>query len=178
MEAVKWLDYFYAKDGELLMQFGIEGESYVMKDGKPEYTDKVKKSPNGEPFATAVSRYCGVLINWPGQKNVDAFKQINLPFPQQQAAVEVLTKADTSIAMPNGMKSTLEESQIEAPLTVPISTFNDELFLKYIMGKEPLSNFEANIEKFKKLGIEKLLVESRQKQLDRLNEWKKNQAKK
>ena len=39
--AVKLLNYGYSEAGKMLYNFGIEGESYEMVDGVPQYTEKV-----------------------------------------------------------------------------------------------------------------------------------------
>ena len=44
--AAKWLDFLYSKDGELLLWYGIEGESYELdEEGMPQYTDVVFDNP-------------------------------------------------------------------------------------------------------------------------------------
>jgi len=40
------LDYLYTEEGQLLMHFGVEGESFEMKDGKPEYTVTFEEEGN------------------------------------------------------------------------------------------------------------------------------------
>src|SRR5699024_5275242 len=39
--AARFLDYSYSEEGYMLNNFGIEGESYEMKDGYPTYTDTI-----------------------------------------------------------------------------------------------------------------------------------------
>lgn len=36
--AIEWCDYWYGEEGYYLLNFGVEGESYDMVDGKPVYT--------------------------------------------------------------------------------------------------------------------------------------------
>ena len=49
------LDYAYSKEGSLLFNFGIEGESYEIIDGVPYYTQELLEDTEG--FSTAVKRY-------------------------------------------------------------------------------------------------------------------------
>lgn len=44
---IKYFDFWYSEEGRRLWNFGIEGEEYVMADGKPKFTDKVLKNPEG-----------------------------------------------------------------------------------------------------------------------------------
>lgn len=47
VETIKWVDYFYGEEGSLFGYFGIEGETYHMVDGKPEYIDEIKNYKGG-----------------------------------------------------------------------------------------------------------------------------------
>ena len=40
----RYMDYFYTDEGYLLANYGIEGESYEMVDGKPQFTDMMYNS--------------------------------------------------------------------------------------------------------------------------------------
>ena len=45
---IKYFDFWYSEEGRRLWNFGVEGEDYVMVDGKPKFTEKVLKNPNGK----------------------------------------------------------------------------------------------------------------------------------
>lgn len=47
VDIIKYFDFWYTEEGRRLWNFGIEGEDYVMVDGKPKFTDKVLKNPEG-----------------------------------------------------------------------------------------------------------------------------------
>lgn len=51
----KLLDYAYSDEGNLLFNFGIEGESYNLVDGVPYYTENMLSDKDG--FSNAVKRY-------------------------------------------------------------------------------------------------------------------------
>jgi putative aldouronate transport system substrate-binding protein len=48
----KLLDYAYSKEGNLLINFDIPGESYELVDGQPQYTDDMLNHEDG--FSNAV----------------------------------------------------------------------------------------------------------------------------
>ena len=58
VDIIKYFDFWYTEEGRRLWNFGIEGEDYVMVDGKPKFTDKVLKNPQGKN-ALAVIRETG-----------------------------------------------------------------------------------------------------------------------
>jgi hypothetical protein len=43
----RWLDYRFSKEGALLLNYGIEGETFEYVDGKPVFNDRILKDPNG-----------------------------------------------------------------------------------------------------------------------------------
>ena len=61
----KILDYGYSEAGHNLFNFGIEGVSYEMKDGRAEYTDVVTNNPDGWPFAQSLAKYIRANYNGP-----------------------------------------------------------------------------------------------------------------
>ena len=56
-EIVQMFDYFYSEEGSLLMNFGIEGETYTMVDGKPTYTDAIAHDPEGRSILSMLNIY-------------------------------------------------------------------------------------------------------------------------
>ncbi|MNI80736.1 hypothetical protein D3C73_1372900 [compost metagenome] len=55
-----------------------------------------------------------------------------------------------------------------AKITNEVNTYGDEMLLKFIMGAEPMENFDKYVEQMKKLGIEKAIA-MQQAALDRYN---------
>jgi len=45
--AAKWINYLLSPDGQFLTNYGIEGKTYIMAEGKPQFTDLILKSPEG-----------------------------------------------------------------------------------------------------------------------------------
>ena len=46
-KAVEWLDYRYTDEGYMLFNYGIEGESYNLVDGKVVFTDLIMNNDQG-----------------------------------------------------------------------------------------------------------------------------------
>ena len=45
---IKYFDFWYSEEGRRLWNFGIEGEDYVLFEGKPYFTDKILKNREGK----------------------------------------------------------------------------------------------------------------------------------
>lgn len=53
--AIRWVDYFYGGEGEIMAAFGIEGVSYELDaNGVPQIKDEIKNDPAG--FMTAMGK--------------------------------------------------------------------------------------------------------------------------
>lgn len=154
-EAVKWLDIAYSEWGHNLYNFGIEGRSYNWVDGYPKFTDAVLKDPN-LPAVNALAQFTiassgGRFYNQDGRY----FEQM-LTYPAQREASKLWEQASTERQMPP-VSATPEESSRLANIMNEIYTYSDEMFVKFITGKEPLDRFDAYIERMKQMKIEEAI---------------------
>jgi putative aldouronate transport system substrate-binding protein len=52
--SIRWVDYFFGEEGSLFFRFGVEGQTYTMKDGMPIFNDSILKDQRG--FMAAVGQ--------------------------------------------------------------------------------------------------------------------------
>ncbi len=164
--AARVLDYGYSKEGILLYNFGIQDVSYKMVDGKPTYTDTVTKDPQGRSFASVGATFFRVGGS-PTIQQLDYLYQ-NLSLPEQKAAIKAWSKTDAEKYMVPKISLTPEESSDAASILNSVNTYVSEMTFKFILGAEPLSNFDKYLEQLNKLGLEKYLRYN-QDALDRYN---------
>ena len=87
---MRLLDYNYGPEGNVLMNFGIEGISYKMVNGKPTYTEAIMNSP---AITQEMSKYMRGHTNGPFVQDPGYIQQYyNLP--QQQQAQNEWMKTD------------------------------------------------------------------------------------
>ncbi|MBP3543564.1 MAG: extracellular solute-binding protein, partial [Lachnospiraceae bacterium] len=85
--AVQALDYFYGEEGQDLMNWGIEGETYTVNaDGTKTFTDMVMNAPDGQTPAQVMSKYAMPSQGFTKTMDFEAWKQINLSLPEQAEA--------------------------------------------------------------------------------------------
>jgi putative aldouronate transport system substrate-binding protein len=156
-ETVKFLDYFYSEEGILTSNFGREGESYTMQDGKAIFTDAVLKNTQGLTTAQALSQYALSTANDAMVKTSEYFEQVSLLYPQQAATQEIWASADTSLLLPP-VSYTTEESTEYAQIMNEIQTYLDENLIKLIMGVTPMSEYDNFVNGVKGLGIDRALA--------------------
>ncbi|WJH36458.1 extracellular solute-binding protein [Paenibacillus sp. CC-CFT747] len=161
--AVKWLDYAYSEKGALLFNFGIEGESYTMQNGKPTFTDKITKDPkyNLQQMVSQYTKPNGPFLG-------DSRKSFNT-YKEQDEAIQIWEQTDAAKhVMPMFITPTVEESKEVAKINTAISSYKEEMFVKFIMGKEPIDKFDEYVQRIKTMGSDKV-VKIYQDAYDRYN---------
>ncbi|WP_420111405.1 extracellular solute-binding protein, partial [Pseudactinotalea sp.] len=93
---VTFLDWLYTDEGQQLMHYGVEGETFEMVDGQPQYTvryDDVADNPDGTPvwafhqdrisFAAPLENdaYYAFLDDFTGSYAQDLFANYTVPHP-------------------------------------------------------------------------------------------------
>ena len=163
-ETVRWIDYQYGDEGTILMNFGIEGDSYTMVDGKPIYTDTIMNNPDLTPDV-AVAQYAttfgGTILYDSGY-----YTQMMM-LPQQKDALKIWGDGDFSLSIPP-ITPTSDESQRLAMIMNEINTYVDEMFVRYVMGQDNVDDFDEFRANLEKMNIEEA-ISIAQDALDRYN---------
>lgn len=135
--AMAWCNYWYTEKGTLLANYGIEGESYEMVDGKPQFTDLVTNNPD-MAFDIAISVYCE--FNGGGYYVLNEKTDSNYTEVQLQARKNWLENSDGANVYPSYAALNAEESAIYGAKIGDVDTYVEEMTLKYITGAEPLTD--------------------------------------
>lgn len=166
--AMAYIDYAYSKEGHMLFNFGIEGESYVMQDGYPKFTDAVTNNPEGLSMAKAGSKYALAFTSGPFVQDTRYAEQF-YSMPRQKESLEVWGSAAEKFAEQNITvigKLTGDESQEIVSLENNMITYANEMFTKWVLGQQSLDNWEEYKKELNKLGVERA-IEIRQKAYER-----------
>ena len=166
--AVKFMNYGYTEEGYMLLNFGIEGESYTMVDGYPTYTELITNNPNGWSMQQALAQYTRSWDAGPFVQDKRYMEQYAAR-PQQKAAQALWAETDAAKYMVPTL-SIAEEDQAEYnKLWADINTFVSEMMIQYITGTADLAKFETEyLDQLKTMGIERV-NELRQEALDAFN---------
>lgn len=162
--AVKVLDYAYGEAGHLLYNFGIEGESYEMVDGKPVYTEEMYNYEKGD-ITASLKRYIMSIDHAPCIQDVDMYEQ-RLSYPQQKEAIALWADTNMKNHILPHISLNDEENEINSEIWADINTFVQETTTKFILGKKPIEEFDSYVDELKKMGIEKV-IGTRQSAYDR-----------
>ncbi len=161
IESVKLIDWLYSEEAKLLTNWGIEGESYTLVDGNPQFTDMYK-----EDQAKVGSMYSPNRLK---QNMDDRMNMLQYPLPEQHEAFDLWEgQATNEMALPPGRIFTDEEKNENDKIMTEVETYQGEMFLKFVMGIEPLDKFDSYVNTIKSLKIDNV-IKNNQAALDRLN---------
>lgn len=150
-KALKLLDYGYSEEGLMLFNFGIEGESYEMKDGYPTYTEKIKNNPDGLSMAAALSNYTmstseGIFIQ--DKRYMEQYAQL----PQQQDAITTWSQSNMAAHLLPSLSLTPEQINSMSSKIENINTYKSEKQVEFICGTTSLDQFDAYVKELENRG--------------------------
>lgn len=153
-KALEWLDYAFTPEGHMLFNFGIEGKSYEIVDGKPQYTELVTNNPDGLDFQTAVAMYA--RPNSPGYID-EAYMDQLYKEPRQAEAAKMWSKNanayEQAVVWRSRYKFSTEESEKINSITLNYADYAKENFFKFITGIKPMSEYDAYVAELNKMGV-------------------------
>ena len=165
--AMRFLDWGFSEEGRMAYNFGIEGVSYEMVDGKAQFTDLVTNNPDGEPLETMLSVWSHTSYNAPSVQDrivVDTQR----PYAQQREAVENWKDNDMTKHMLPLISLTADESSSISGKKTDIDTYMKEMVYGFIMGTESLDNYDQFVNQLYSLGLQDVL-DTTQTAVDRYN---------
>ncbi|MEK3725100.1 extracellular solute-binding protein [Paenibacillus sp. FSL H8-0034] len=169
----KWLDYHYSNEGHMLKSFGVEGQTYNMVSGYPKYSDLILKNPDKLSVGEAMSKYLRVSTPSPGLVGDDRYIDQYYVYKQQKEASVTFSKHQKNandVLLPRISQTPEEASELSA-IMAEVTTYQSEMFLKFIMGAEPITNFDKYTAQLKNMKIERAIA-IKQAALDRYNKRK------
>lgn len=171
VEAIKFIDYLYADDTQILTAWGIgpDGEpGYVEDDqGNKTFADFIANSPDYD-MNVGRMRYAPNCFQIMWDEEME--KQQYEPYPSKLESWENWGyNTDNTGLVPLMISPSVEESAELSKIMTEIDTYTDEMVMKFIVGSEPLDNFDEFVETVKSMNIDRAL-EIEQAAVDRYNE--------
>jgi putative aldouronate transport system substrate-binding protein len=141
--ACQWLDYFWTEPGQILCNYGIEGEGFEYVDGKPQFTDFII---NGGNFQFMMTGYTlsGVPTYTDFDKSFFTYSDNVLEAFDIWAAC-----VDDLYTLPSGLTLTSEQSDAYTSKFNDINTMAEERVGKFITGEADIETqwdtFQADL---------------------------------
>lgn len=128
---LRYFDYFWTEEGNILKNFGVEGEGFEFVDGKPAYTELIYKNPN-ESWSMSLCLDVYTLNNGVGPGNWEG--RFYLPTISDSARMcNTLWSNDAAYYFPS-VTLTADEASESSNIMAEIKTYVSEYTLGAIVG--------------------------------------------
>jgi len=145
--AMRYIDQWFTDEGFMMANYGVEGKTYEMVDGMPVYTDFVMNNPDTDSVAV-LSAYA-TPVTWFSE--IVSCRDIS---PATRAITEMWDEQnDNTGVLPGAVTLNSEEKEIYGDLYSEISSYVDEMTVRFIMGLEPIENHEKFVQQLHTLGV-------------------------
>ena len=161
-DVVKFFDWFYTEEGSLITNFGAEGETYVVEDGKakiaPAMYEKFADTPK-DALAKTVYKYAGGGLSFDLYRNESFMEECADPLFVEQGERISQGIAEGKIQYMRDdmvLLFTKEEQEELATLQANTLTVFNANIDKFITGDRPVSEFDAFVQELKDQGAEEM----------------------
>ena len=158
--AARWMDYFFSDEGVLLFNYGKEGVSYTMVDGKPTFTDDVLYNfPEGWTQTQSIAAHNFVSNSFnAGLKDENYYPQ-TIVEQSCKDAIEIWSNVKGGgfdHKWPN-VSYTSDEAAEMARYSTNLKTAADEWALNFVIGTTGFDQWDAYIAELESLGAKEAL---------------------
>ncbi len=153
--ALRWLDYPFTEEGFMYWNFGTEGETYTYVDGEPVYTDMMRNDPQG--ISHALATYCGTQYCGIGIQAASVVKQKNVPVAVDAVDTWISNTDYRDYRYSIGAVLSTEESNEYSTLYNAAASFAKEMQFKFIVGDEPMENYDDFVARLETMGVARML---------------------
>lgn len=159
-DLLKLVNWLYSEEGQLLYNWGEEGVAYELdENGDPQWTDLVINNADGMNFMFASYLYAtGVgSVFFPGVYDME--KGFYSYDENQLEAVDTFANMgdDDSWTMPAYVSLTIDEQLEYNSYATDLETYTEGMILKFVMGDEPMENYDAFLQQCYDMGLQEML---------------------
>lgn len=154
--ATSILDFGYGEEGKMVYNFGVEGESYTMKDSYPEYTETITKNADGLSMSVSMARYMRSYMEGPFIQDKRYMEQY-AALPSQKSAIDTWMNTNAEEHIVPHLFLSDADLKAQTKNISSINTYKDEMVAKFIMGIEPIEEFENYVAELKNRGLDEYL---------------------
>lgn len=162
--AMKFLNWCYTDEGCMMMNYGIEGETYTVEDGKVVYTELITNNPDGKNVQQALAQYSLGWCEGPFVQKLSSYQA----WEEQKQAIAAWSANDAEKYIIADIAVPTELSDEYSAISSEVSTFVQEQTVAFITGERSLDEFDSYLETLKELNVERM-IEIYQIALDEFN---------
>lgn len=152
--AIRFLDFLFSEEGSRLMNFGLEGEHYDMKDGKPYFQDWVI---HGDKTAINILQEAGSCTSMPYRQ--DFWYEEQWLNDSAKKGVNLYIENDYLQPLFPILSYTVEEKTRLNEIMIQIQTLVKENTQKWVFGSESIeAGYDSYISQMKNMGLEEAVA--------------------
>lgn len=154
VEAIKYFDYWWSKEGKISASYGIEGITYNMVDGEPKFTEEFLKSTDPQPMN--LLREYRSPMNW-GVINL-ASSELEMAHPYAQEGMKMYIENGYIPEKNVQLVYTEEEQELVTKYKGQVETHLSEMLQRWIVGNTDIElSYELFIKEMKSFGADEYL---------------------
>jgi len=156
---LEMVEFLYSDEGYLLTNYGVEGESYTMVDGKPQYTDLVINNPDGLSYFFASYVYAtNAASGFFPYINDMSRSFYNFNDNQWQVFEDLKKISDCEYNYPAYANMSVDETTAYAGIESDLSTYMDSTVLEFIVGTRDIEvEFDSFVETLYDMGLQDMI---------------------
>lgn len=148
--AAKFIDWMYTDEAMELVSWGKEGETYEVIDGKKQFiTDENNTPPNSMYGFQLYGSFCRL------DPLAAEAVQSETTLESEKIIIEH-TLPEYPVTL--WLDFNDEESDVIENYKTGLLTYTEEMLIKFILGQEPLSNFDTFVETVESMGVDELIA--------------------
>lgn len=149
--AFKVINWMWTEEGYNAMNFGVEGETYNVVDGKVEFTDLIVNNPNG---MNAMFNSCSEISFFDLPFDFCMDRKIATLSNEAEAEAQEIWRTNTSDEMRYFGSLTIEESEQYTAMAGDLFTHAAENISKFVTGTKPMSEWDGFLDELRSMKIE------------------------
>jgi len=156
--AMRVLDFAFSPEGHIYWNYGIEGVSWEMVNGEPQFSDYLINHPEG--INEAMQRYVGTIWAAPAVQATNVIVARNHPVAIEANDLWFYTHPEVAIqfGLPRGMALNAQESMRAGEIEGAIQTYVNEMAVQFLTGAVSIDEFDSFVENVMNMGLEELLA--------------------
>ena len=156
-ETAIWADYWYSEWGRTYV-YGIENVTYTIgEDNQPHWTDYVTKNPEGKTTNQVRGSITFGRGMWPCVYQPWSLTASTVPQEIEDGRVKYRKEELLTNPLPQGLSFSSADNDLISQKMTDITTYVNEMFVKFVTGKEPMTNWDAYVKKIDDMGMPELL---------------------
>jgi putative aldouronate transport system substrate-binding protein len=161
--ACKYYDYWYSEEGSILLNYGVEGESWEYnEDGEPQLLESIFDNSNttDQNLMLNAKQRGSFVVAW--DRTFFSYNEA------QMNALEVWGACDDAYDLPAVLALSTEEQSVVSAKYTDIETAVLENLAKFITGDRPMSEWSSFVSTLYDMGLDEVIA-AYQSAFDRYN---------